>query len=205
MEEKVKDFFRENFGISWDKILGGDYGVMVEEKSLKDLQGIHEIVKSLPEKALVVEVGVREGQTLVFIDKLLKKEHKIGYRVVGIDLWEKCENENGKGGLTYAEVKKNLEEYNDIELIQEDSVAATVYSNLQGADLVIIDAAHGYEKVLADIKAWMPLVKEGGVMLMHDVLSPSLPGVRKACEEVFGEVNVIDKDSPNGYQVWKKR
>ena len=35
-------------------------------------------------------------------------------------------------------------------------------------DLVHIDAAHGYDDVLEDIRLWWPLVKHGGVLLGDD-------------------------------------
>jgi len=60
-------------------------------------------------------------------------------------------------------------------------------------DMVYIDADHSYESVLADIRAWLPLVRPGGIICGHDfdILDSSgnvmFPGVRKAVEEVFGD------------------
>lgn len=56
------------------------------------------------------------------------------------------------------------------------------------ADLVFIDAEHTYEAVKADIYAFAPLVKEGGLMAGHDYYDPAWdpwPGVHQAVDEVL--------------------
>jgi len=66
-------------------------------------------------------------------------------------------------------------------------------------DLVFIDAGHTYEECSEDIAAWLPLVKEGGVICGHD-LCDGFPGVEKAVrehfmgqgkEEKFGQVHLF--------------
>lgn len=47
-------------------------------------------------------------------------------------------------------------------------------------DLVYIDASHEYEDVAADIGAWLPLVRPGGVLFGDDA---DWPGVARAVEE----------------------
>lgn len=47
-------------------------------------------------------------------------------------------------------------------------------------DGVFLDAAHDYESVKADIAAWLPKVKEGGIFAGHDIDSP---GVLQAVQE----------------------
>lgn len=48
-------------------------------------------------------------------------------------------------------------------------------------DLVFIDAAHDYESVYADILAWRPLVRPGGILCGHDI---NWDGVQQAVEEL---------------------
>jgi predicted O-methyltransferase YrrM len=49
-------------------------------------------------------------------------------------------------------------------------------------DLVLIDGSHVYEDVLADIHAWAPKVRPGGVLAGDDY---GWPGVKQACDEYF--------------------
>jgi hypothetical protein len=62
----------------------------------------------------------------------------------------------------------------------------------ESLDFVFIDADHSYECCLADIKAWLPKIKPGGFISGHDYDNPDYPqfGVKRAVEEVFGEVEV---------------
>jgi len=57
-------------------------------------------------------------------------------------------------------------------------------------DAVYIDADHSHAAVLADLAAWAPKVRRGGVISGHDYLDGVLPegvfGVRSAVLEFFG-------------------
>lgn len=54
----------------------------------------------------------------------------------------------------------------------------------QSLDFAFIDADHRYEAVLADIKAYQPLIKKGGILAGHDY---RLAGVKKAVDKSFGK------------------
>lgn len=58
-------------------------------------------------------------------------------------------------------------------------------------DLLIVDADHSYESVLADLKAWSPVMREGGFIFCHDydgtTAPEQYPGVKQACDEFFGQ------------------
>jgi len=60
-------------------------------------------------------------------------------------------------------------------------------------DFVFIDGDHSYAGCLADIKLWLPKVKQGGFISGHDINHPKLPGVTKAVYECFG-FNEIEED-----------
>lgn len=54
-------------------------------------------------------------------------------------------------------------------------------------DYLYIDADHSYEGVLADLWAWLPHVKPGGLILGDDYGSDLYPGVQQAWDDVERE------------------
>lgn len=65
-------------------------------------------------------------------------------------------------------------------------------------DFLMLDGDHSYEAVKADIAAWLPKMKKGGVISGDDYL---WPGVKKAVTEAFGNTrtNVVVKKRHENY------
>ena len=49
----------------------------------------------------------------------------------------------------------------------------------------MIDGDHAYERVLADIDVYLPLIRPGGVLAGHDY-GDEYPGVAQAVDELLG-------------------
>lgn len=52
-------------------------------------------------------------------------------------------------------------------------------------DLVFIDGDHSYEAVTADIQAWLPILRDTGILAGHDYDAKEFPTVRQAVHDAF--------------------
>ena len=78
--------------------------------------------------------------------------------------------------------------------------AARLLSGDEKFDSVFIDGSHHYADCLADIPAWMPLVKPGGIIAGHDYIS-SYIGVMDAVNESFPDGFSVAPET----RIWFKR
>ena len=129
------------------------------------------ILESNPE--FVLEIGTGQCQSTRTILSALA-ENKKG-KLVSVDLGDRAER-----------ISKELLEY-FIQVIgdsHEKSVFDKVKEkNVQVYDILFIDGDHSYKGVKQDFEMYSPLVKEGGLILMHDVCNKNC-GVPKFWEEI---------------------
>ena len=88
-----------------------------------------------------------------------------------------------------------------VRVMKLPSAEAAEHFAAVSLDLVFLDADHRYEYVLADIAAWWPKLKTGGVLCGHDYC-PQRSGVIRAVEECFGGP---DELSEGEWKVWVVR
>lgn len=61
-------------------------------------------------------------------------------------------------------------------------------------DFVFIDAKHTYADLMADLKLWAPLVREGGIVSGHDFGHESYPGIERCVRDwaLGNTINIED-------------
>ena len=69
-------------------------------------------------------------------------------------------------------------------------IAATWHADAS-LDFVFLDSCHEFDHVLAEIDAWHPKVKPGGILAGHDYGHPDYPGVKKAVSRRLGSVGTL--------------
>lgn len=127
----------------------------------------------LPSGGTFAEIGCWKGKSIVYMAQRLQDLEKdcINY---GIDTFGGDE-ETGKVDV-YQEYKSNLMKSGvslEVQTVKMPSVEAA--SKFKGQfDAVFIDAAHDEANATADIAAWLPKVKSGGILAGHDADAPGV-------------------------------
>lgn len=138
-----------------------------------------------------VEVGVKEGRLSAAVLKNLPATN-----VIAIDPWAPVPNSHEDySGWDFADIERqfwdNVGEHKErVEMMRDTSLIAAsildgwVHSGGLSIDMVFIDASHDYANVIADIKAWWPLVRKGGILAGHD-FNHKWPDVMRAVADSF--------------------
>lgn len=144
-----------------------------------------------------VEVGVSTGRFSLFLCSL-----PLEMTMLAVDEWrERPENAQiGRETYTgwnaeacYQDLKRIAAEHfpDRLFLRRMDSVKAAQTVEDGSIDFVFIDADHSYEGCKADIEAWAPKVRKGGMVAGHDYHRENWPGVVRAVDELGEKINVL--------------
>lgn len=133
-----------------------------------------------------------------------------------------------EGQLQFFEVLREIgTEAQHVPLMSGDAVevVSRECARLGGApDAILIDGDHSYEGVKRDLELYFPLLRPGGILIVHDYL-PALsdvnrefilyhhknnePGIRRACDEYFAahaatmiEAPLLRPSDPTQTQAW---
>ncbi len=133
-----------------------------------------------------VEVGVAFGGHIEALLNIPTIE-----KVYGVDPYQQTGTSSSLGlsqsemDTLYLFVLNRLAPFGDrYQPVRKSSVEASSIIP-QEIDFVYIDADHSYQEVMADLCAWFPKVREGGIIGGHDYSHPDLPGVKKAVDRFF--------------------
>lgn len=140
------------------------------------------------------EIGVARG---VFSETLLESLPRL--QLYAVDPWCEMPDAADVGHLSYQgwpflemyqEFARRTAPYQKrVTVLRLQSVEAALKVPDQSLDFVYIDAQHTYPACKADITAWAPKVKPGGLVMGHD-FDPMWPGVMAAVQECYPEAQV---------------
>jgi len=135
----------------------------------------------LPQGFVALEIGSYLGASTAFLG--FAALHRAGF-VHAVDPW--TNDAMGAEGTrdTFAEFRRNTDPFAHF-IVPHHGLSADVHAR-EGAipcDLLFIDGDHHYPAVVTDLRAWLPSLKPGGTLVMHDIDSPD---VKRAFDDVVG-------------------
>ena len=145
------------------------------------------------EDIVAAEIGVFEGENARFMLTFAKK-----LKLYLIDDYSNLVSWTG-GPIVSPNAAKQIKDTAELNLNCYNGSKEFVYkSSLLASrdftdlffDYVYIDADHEYEAVKADICAWYPKVKKGGILGGHDI---NMLGIKNAVSEF-----IVEREIPNG-------
>jgi hypothetical protein len=129
----------------------------------------YDLVAALQPRVLV-ELGVDRGESYFAFCQSVT-ENKTGTRCFGVDTWRGDQHAGGYDETTFAQVNEhNRAHYEAFStLIRAGFDAACEQFEPESIDLLHIDGLHTEAAVRHDFDTWLPKVRPGGVILLHDV------------------------------------
>lgn len=151
-----------------------------------------------PAYGTIVEVGSWKGKSLAYlIVEAINSKHKNKcIKIYCVDTWlgDKTTKENKDiiNGTLYEKFMKNMTPViGSFEPLKMTSIEASKKFIDNSLDIVFIDASHEYEDIKSDIIAWLPKVKNTGILAGHDLIP--FNGVEKAVKELLPYYECAEK------------
>jgi cephalosporin hydroxylase len=164
-----------------------------------DFSGFYQsVAMKLPQDCRIVEVGVADGKSAIFLAEALANMNK-RFHLTMIDSLDYGHTEQ----LT--EILRNIQRSGLSEFISFlpfDSLAASCKFNDNSLHFVFIDSSHKYEQTKAEIRLWYRKVMDGYLLSGHDYLSEDNPGVKVAVDEVVPANRLKTLTTENKCGVW---
>jgi predicted O-methyltransferase YrrM len=145
-----------------------------------------EIGSLLPQRFVACEVGSYVGASTGFL--ALAARFKQGH-IHCVDTWDNRAMGQELPRDTYGEFLRNTEAFRQFITTHRGESATLAGQVPDGLDFLFIDADHSYQAAKADLAAFAPKLKRGGILLLHDFAYET---VRQACSEYMKRQSVVD-------------
>jgi hypothetical protein len=157
-------------------------------------------LREAPPGAVFVEIGSWYGRSAAYMAvEIANSGKQIDFYCV--DTWEgsaglpwMAEQLATKGGSAFPFFRENMQRggvWNLIKTINQSSAQAASLFTCESVDFIMIDGDHDYASVRDDVRAWLPKLKQNGLMAGDDA---GWPGVLIGARETipFSEVNITN-------------
>lgn len=151
---------------------GFSFGVNMNLTQLSHRDQFPIYLSEINPNAVMVELGVYRGDHLAKYAERLPRGH-----CYGVDSWldhlqgRERTTPTDKSAEGEREATHRFASVANVTLIKSDTVTAADRFADESLDFVYIDADHTFEGCHADLMAWYPKVKSGGIIAGHDYMT----------------------------------
>jgi hypothetical protein len=156
--------------------------------------------------ALLVELGVDRGESYFAFCQSAAENHT-GTRCSGIDMWRGDQHAGGYDETTFAQVSEhNHANYETFSTLLRASFDEALDKFEPGSiDVLHIDGLHTESAVRHDVDSWLPKLRPGGILLLHDVdVRTKEFGAWKVWADLQGQGRSWTFHDGPGLAVWQK-
>lgn len=151
----------------------------------------------------VVEIGTQHGYSLRYWLKYAQP----GATIIAIDWWNKSEMPEDPRPTWESWVPEGVNFHSIIGDSHQEDTKTQLLNYVDEIDFLFIDGDHTYEGVMQDFEMYGPLVRQGGIIAFHDLITPEFSphiGVGKLWKEIqrAGYMTVEIFAQPEGEQKW---
>ena len=156
--------------------------------------------------AVLVELGVDRGESY-FAFCQAAAEHQTATRCFGIDTWHGDEHAGGYDETTFTQVSEhNRANYESFSTLLRSSFDdALPRFDKESIDVLHLDGLHTEAAVRHDLDSWLPKLRPGAILLLHDVgIRSKWFGVWKVWAELQQQSRSWTFEDGPGLGVWQK-
>lgn len=150
------------------------------------------MVSGAADDAVFVELGVWKGMSAAYMGVRIANSGK-RISLYAVDAFgDSMYDGDGSDDERYSEVVRVLEPVQaHVRVVRSRSVDAAALFADGAVDFVFVDACHDCEAVKADISAWLPKVRSGGLLAGDDYGNAGYPGVKRAVDELLPTATIV--------------
>lgn len=176
-----------------------EYYKNIPSEDMFDFEAFYDMIANgLPDGARVVEIGVSNGRSLVYLASKIRSLGKTA-RVIGIDNMD-----YGRAEQRNEIINHIIKSGEEIELLEMSSLDASTKFPDGYFDFIFIDSSHKYEQTKAEIILWNRKLNDNKILAGHDYNFNEGKEVLEAVNEIIGTDNVITFGTRNEFHVWYK-
>lgn len=131
----------------------------------------------VPANGVIVEIGSYLGKST----EIMARNSDFTVKLYAVDTWDNRATGDLPTKDTYAEFMENTKAFSEKIVPMRGLSSEMVKGWDKQIDLMFIDGDHSFAAVYDDLYRWIPFIRKGGVLLLHDYMEPTC-GVKEAFE-----------------------